>query len=425
MIKPHISIYLDTRRAKANGLYPVKLRVYIKKGKKGEQKIYSLHMDLSEHDFNVSYGGEKTKGKFTKEQKNTFKNLKLKLIAKEQRAIEVADSLSVFTFEKFERELFREKQAANDATYHYKLYIKNLKGKGKVTTASNYELSLKSLLEFVNSKGKGTVTSLFFDAITVDFLHRYEKWMLERGRSRTTVGFYLRPLKAIFNSAIHSGDIHKDLYPFGKRFYQIPTSRNTKRALDKSNLGALFNFENPTPAQEKARDFWFFSYACNGMNIKDIANLKYSNVRENSLFFSRAKTIDTSKANHKPIVVALSSFPLSIIEKYGNSDKSPNNYIFPILDKNLSHENQAKRVQNFTRFINQHIKNLAKAAGVTGDLSTYWARHSFATNAVRNGASLEMIQESLGHSDMKTTLNYWGGFEDDVKRDIADKLMDF
>lgn len=417
MIKPHISIYLDTRRAKASNLYPVKLRVYVSNGKQRTQKLYPLGMDLTVEAFERSYNAVKPR----KEDKE----LKLKLLAKEQRAVEVADSLKVFTFEKFERELFREKQAANDAAYHYRELIKSLQAQGKITTASNYDLSLKSLLAFTNDKSRKTSNSLFFESITVDFLNRYERWMLAKGKSRTTVGIYLRPLRAIFNSAMETGDIHKDLYPFGKRKYQIPAGRNVKKAFDKSQLSTLFKFETNIPEQIKARDFWFFSYACNGMNIKDIASLKYSNLHGDSLTFSRAKTIDTTKANHKPIVVALSDFPLNVIGKYGNEDKSPSNYIFPILNKGMSPDEQTKAVKNFTRFINQHIKTLAKAAKLTDEISTYWARHSFATNAIRNGASLELIQESLGHNDLKTTLNYWGGFEDNVKREIAGKLMDF
>jgi integrase/recombinase XerD len=84
-----------------------------------------------------------------------------------------------------------------------------------------------------------------------------------------------------------------------------------------------------------------------------------------------------------------------------------------------------RRTQNFTKFINQHIKKIAETIGVTTDISTYWARHSFTTNAIRSVASMEFIQESLGHKDMKTTMNYWGGFEESVKRDISEKIMDF
>lgn len=417
MTKPSISIYLDTRRAKANNLYPVKLRVFVSNGKQRTQKLYPLEIDLTEEAFERSYNAVKPR--------NEDKDIKLKLLSKEQRAVEVADKIIPFTFEKFERELFREKKAGNDAAYHYREYIKHLDSKGKIATAASYNQSLKSLLAFAGSRGRKEVTSLYFDAITVDFLNRYERWMLEQEKSRTTVGIYLRPLRAIFNNAKEAGDIHEDLYPFGKRKYQIPAGRNVKKAFDKKQLSTLFNFDTHIPEQVKARDFWFFSYACNGMNIKDIVNLKYSNLRDDSLHFSRAKTIDTTKTNHKSIVVALSHYPLNVIEKYGNPDKSPSNYIFPLLNSNMSPKEQDRAVKNFTRYINQHIKNLAKAAGLTGNISTYWARHSFATNAIRNGASMEMIQESLGHSDMKTTLNYWGGFEENVKREIADKLMEF
>ncbi|RAU84512.1 tyrosine-type recombinase/integrase [Pontibacter arcticus] len=416
-MRPSISIYLDTRKAKTNNLFPVKLRVYLSKGKQRTQKLYPLGIDLSVDDFERSYKATKPRG--------DHKDLKLKLIGLEQRAIDVADSLKVFILEKFERELFRDKLAANDVSYHYKEYIKGLQERGKVTTASSYHLSLKSLLAYANSKNRISSDSLYFDNITVDFLSRYERWMQEQGRSRTTVGIYLRPLRAIFNNAIETGDIHKDTYPFGKRKYQIPAGKNIKKALSKEQLGILFKAQALIPEQEKARDFWFFSYACNGMNIKDIANLKFRDIKEDRLIFSRAKTVDTSKSNHKSIMVALTSFPLSVIEKYGNADKGLSNFVFPILTNYMDHNEQDRAIKNFTRFINQHIKNLAKSVKLTEDISTYWARHSFATNAVRNGASLEFIQESLGHNDLKTTLSYWGGFEESVKQEIADKLMDF
>ena len=84
-----------------------------------------------------------------------------------------------------------------------------------------------------------------------------------RRKSKTTVGIYLRPLRAIFNKAIEEGDIVADIYPFKK--YQIPTGQNIKKALDKSELKKLFTTQvEPGSPKEKARDFWFFSYQCNG-----------------------------------------------------------------------------------------------------------------------------------------------------------------
>jgi site-specific recombinase XerD len=53
------------------------------------------------------------------------------------------------------------------------------------------------------------------------------------------------------------------------------------------------------------------------------------------------------------------------------------------------------KVKNFTRFVNQHLKKLAKSLGITEDISTYFARHSFATIAIRSGASMEFVSETL------------------------------
>ena len=94
-----------------------------------------------------------------------------------------------------------------------------------------------------------------------------------KGKSFTTVGFYLRSLRVIFNLGIESNVVNKDLYPFGVKRYEIPSSSNTKKAFDSSQLGILFHSEAQTSEQEKARDFWFFSFACNGMNMKDILQL--------------------------------------------------------------------------------------------------------------------------------------------------------
>lgn len=81
-------------------------------------------------------------------------------------------------------------------------------------------------------------------------------------------------------------------------------------------------------------------------------------------------------------------------------------------------------IKNYTRFVNQHIKTICVDNGLP-EISTYWARHSFSTTAIRKGASMEFVQESLGHKNIRTTMNYFAGFDDDVKRDFAETLLDF
>jgi len=405
-----ISLYLDTRRKKKSGKYPVKLRVFTTEPRK--QKLYPTKFEYTEEEFRHIWT--------TKRPEKKYREERFKLQEAENFAHETATSLNTFTFERFEQLLFKGgRTRLNDIVFHYNEAIERYKKNDQIGTASNYSLSLKSLLGYHGQE------NLPFYIITPQWLKEYENSMLnEKKRSRTTVGIYLRPLRSVFNSALAANLIDQESYPFGKRKYQIPEPQGVKKALSREQLKKLFKSKPVTPEQKKAKAFWFFSYSCNGMNIKDIANLRYSDISGDIITFRRAKTINTIR-KQAPIIVFLNDFTRKVIDKYGNSDKSPNNYVFDIVDHELSAELQHNLIKNFTRFINQHIEKLAKSVGIDEDISSYWARHSYATNAVRSGASLEYVSESMGHQNLSTTKTYFAGFEDDKKREIAKSLMKF
>jgi site-specific recombinase XerD len=123
------------------------------------------------------------------------------------------------------------------------------------------------------------------------------------------------------------------------------------------------------------------------------------------------------------IKIYLTDFTKGIISKYGNKNKT--GFIFNILSNTDTAEKQYYKIKNFTRLVNDHIKRLAKANDLPPDISTYYARHSFATQSILNGASMEFVSEALNHSDMSVTKNYFGGFEDETKKDFANSLLDF
>lgn len=411
-----ISLYLDTRRAKENGKFPVKLRVFTTQPRR--QKLYPTKFEFEQKEFVTIT--ESTK------PRSEQKEIRRQLQAAEIKAHEVAEKLNPFTFEQFERQLFRKIGDALNISYLYAEVIKELNKRNQIGTASSYELAEKSIKDFVETELKRKYKKLTLFDITVDWLKDFEQYMTEtKGRSFTTVGIYLRTLRAIYNSAIDRQDFEKKLYPFGKRKYQIPATRNVKKALTQEQLNKLFHSDPKTPEQLKAKEFWFFSYACNGMNMKDIANLKYKDIKRDKLTFVRAKTKLTTRSNSKAITVHLGEFAKDVIDKYGNENKSPENFVFDILTNDLTPLQEKSKVQNFTRLVNQHMKKLCEANELPEKISTYWARHSFATSAVRNGAPLEYIQESLGHSDLKTTQIYFAGFGDDVRKEFTEQLMKF
>ncbi|MGY0391940.1 tyrosine-type recombinase/integrase [Bizionia sp. KMM 8389] len=410
-----ISIRLDVRRKKANKNYPVKLRVYGKQVKK--EKWYSLDIDLTEDKFETIWvNGNSSK------LRGINKEVYTKLQAYLTRAEDEARGMTVFDFEKFEKKFFRKSSDRNNVKYHFDLVInKNLKN-DKIGTAESYKYTFNSLSEYCKSKKKIAPEKLTFNDITVDWLKDYEKTMLLKGKSITTIGIYTRTLRVVFNNAIDEGDIINDIYPFGKKKYVIPKSKKVKKALNSTQLKVLFSAEAENPNEQQAKDFWFFSYSCNGMNFKDIALLKYSDIKEDRFSYYRAKTFDKSSEKTE-ITIYLTEFSSSIISKYGSKDKE--GFVFNIISENDTSETQYRKIKNFTRLINDHLKRLAKRNSLPNDISTYWARHSFATNSMRKGTSIEFISEALNHSDLSVTKNYLDGFEDDAKKEFANSIMDF
>lgn len=416
---PTLSLYLDARRTKDfKTKSPLKLRVYFNK----KAVFYSLDVNISQEDFELSYGAKKPRGE--------YKELKLALESKLAKANDIANKIKPFTFDAFDlRYNGKFKDASDDFIGYYHLKIDQLRKEGREGTADNYLRSLKSITRFALSISRAKeIKSIPFTSITPDWLNKYEKWMLKQGNSISTVGIYLRPLRAIFNMGKSEGAVGEDYMPFGRYKYQIPASKKVKKALDRNDLRQLFEYK-PEEGEKyhmvKARDFWFFSYVCNGMNFRDIAELKWGNIQGNKIVFIREKTRNTTRANQKPVIVMMNDFVREMITKYGTSPKVKTEYVFPIIRTLDSDFNKRNKAKNFTRFVNQHMKRLAEKLGITTEISTYWARHSFTTTAVRNGASLEYMQEALGHQNITTTMSYWAGFDDEARIKVSETLLDF
>ena len=404
-----ISITLDRRRKKADGTFPVKLRVFTPDPR--EQKLYVTVFSFTEKKFSSIWETVKPR----KEHKIFRKKLK----ALEVEADKVADSLTVFSFKEFERLMFNKTDATISVNYYFDKAIERHKKRQSISTAKGYDTALKCLLRFHNKP------VIQFKDITVSYLEQFEQFCVEEEKkSLTTVGIYLRNLRAVFNDAIAEKVIPADLYPFGVRKFRIQAPLSVKKALSSEQLKLLFEGKPQTPQQEKAKAFWFFSYLCNGMNFHDILNMKCKDIESDKITFTRGKTARTTK-NPKPITIFLNDFSKEVINKYGNTNQNPDEHVFRVFDNNQTPEQKHRKKQNFIRSINQHFLKYAKSLGVNEKISSYWARHSYATMAVRKGATMEFISESFGHTNLKTTMGYFQGFENSTKKDISKKLLDF
>lgn len=404
---PTCNVVLDKRKMKEDGSYPLKLRLTFNR----ERKYYSIGFpSLTEEDF----------GKLDKSRDPFLKDVRVNITAVESNANFILKQLNPFTFAEFEKLFFpKEESTTSDNVFvAMNAYVEKMKAEGRVSTASSYECALNSLKQFKRK--------LTFEDITPDFLNSYERYMLAGDKSSTTVGIYLRSLRTIYNQAIENGIIGREKYPFRKSKFQIPAGQNIKKALSLAELKQIFEYEAiPNSPEDKAKDFWIFSYLCNGMNIKDICRLKYSNLDGDRIAFQRAKTEHTKKGNQKQIVVYLSEQAKAIITKWGNPNRLPSNYIFPILQPNISPQRERELVQYLTKQVNKYMKRIVDELGIDKPVTTYAARHSFSTVLKRSGAPIEFISESLGHNSLKTTEHYLDSFEDDVKKKYAESLTNF
>jgi integrase len=401
------AIVIDTRRPRKDGKYPVKLRVTYNR----KQRYYATNITMTQAEYSLVSSQKPKAG---------HKVTRLKLDALEQKANAIIEKMPAFDFNGFERKLHSNQPTGNDLFAYYEVVISELIKEEKLGTASNYESSMKSLKSFR--------TKVAFSDVTVEFLKSYELWMAREGNSISTVGIYLRPLRAILNRAIGEGVITKEHnYPFGpknRQKYQIPASKNVKKALSKSQLGQLFVYDPMPGWEEKALDFWKFSYLANGMNMKDIANLRYKDIDGEYIRFYRAKSLDASQVI-TPITVVVTEDLMNIINKWGNQDKHPDKLIFPILNATDPPEKRRADLQQFIKMVNKYMKRIAANLGIDRPITTYYARHSFSTVLKRSGVDIQFISESLGHKSVSTTRSYLDSFEDDAKKDIARLLTNF
>jgi integrase len=330
----------------------------------------------------------------------------------------------------------------------------------RIGHAEQFEYAAKSLQRFVDAftdeerkeflnipvPGRGTarrlnqprpVAALEFQHLTPDFLITYEQWMLNYGKasqipgqpptpaSLTTVGFYLGRVRVVVNSAIKAGLLPAAAYPFGKGRYVIPAGTNTKKALSKADIDQIKAVATiPGSMEQRSLDLWLFSYYCNGANLTDICHLTWADVdtKGGKLSFVRQKTARSTKQKQASITAYLRPETLAIIERWGTTDRTPTNYVFPYLTAGMDTDRRKRVIHQVVKTTNKWMNRIAEGLDITGDINTYAARHSFATVLLKSKASLAFISKSLGHTNLKTTESYLGSFDDDEAKAFLNAL---
>lgn len=286
----------------------------------------------------------------------------------------------------------------------YQELIEQYKANEKCGNRLIYKSTYNSINVFTNGN-----LEIPFSAIDVAWLNKYEKWLRSKGNKETTMSLMFRTLRSAYNKAIESKCARKSDYPFNDyRISKFDVSTE-KRAIAKADVLKFSTDVHSIGKQQYvqlSKDIFIFSYLCGGINFTDIANLTKDNIIEGKrLHYIRQKT-------GKLIKLGLSEEALKIIKRYAVESKG---YLFPILNAQLHKTPLQKqnRIHKMLGKVNKNLKLLAAQLGVEANLTTYVARHSFASVLKKSGVNIALISEALGHSDLTTTQIYLDSFDNE------------
>lgn len=293
--------------------------------------------------------------------------------------------------------------------------IANLKEIGKIGTAKYYNDTKNNILKF--TKGK----DLSINSINVEWLRNYEKFLRINKCVDSGIAVRMRAIRAIFNECIENGIVNIDSYPF--KTYKIAKLKQDHkyRYINIEEIKAISNLDTSEhPKLKLSKDLFMFSYHTGGMNFADLMLLKLSDLYNNNtrLSYTRSKTkgLLDFKLNDRAKEIA----------DYYLARNIGTEYVFPILLKdNLTPIQIANRRHKCITQFNKDLKTIGMLCNIEFDLTSYVARHSFASNLKDKGIAENTISEAMGHKDTKVTQVYLKRLENKVIDNAMDSLIDW
>ncbi len=290
--------------------------------------------------------------------------------------------------------------------------IEDLKRDRKYPAAHTYSSTLRSFIKF---SGGGEV--IMQKVFTPGRLKEYESWLLmQRGLSLNTVSTYMRTLQAVYNRWMLRGTPGYNPKLFDDVYTKVESQ--TKRALTESQMNRLMYADISMLSEKHKNIFAYFMlmFLFRGMPFIDLAHLRKKDMQGGKIVYRRHKT-------GKRMTVNIPKEAMLLIRNF--KDKDPQSvYLFPILDAQLRGEWQLyKYYQNALRHFNKSLGKLMRILLPGIRVSSYTARHTWATLAFHMGMSVGLICQSLGHSALRVTEIYLKPFDNEFVDKANRKLI--
>lgn len=267
--------------------------------------------------------------------------------------------------------------------------VDELKNDERWGNARNLQRAMNSFSGFLGG------LDIPFKQVDERLIMEYEQWLRARKVSKNSSSFYMRTLRSAYNKVISIKQLEQT-YPFRNVYTGV--ERTHKRAVREGIMVCLQKLDLTHSAPLAfSRDMFIFSYCTRGMAFVDIAYLKKKDINGGMLSYVRHKT-------GQRLIVRIEPLIEEIIKRYEPSVRnSP--YLFPIITSN-DPEEAFRQYQTALGYHNRKLKKLGKLTGEDLRLSSYTARHSWATVARNHNVPLSVISAGMGHTSEKTTLIY-------------------
>lgn len=277
---------------------------------------------------------------------------------------------------------------------------------GNLRKSLRYRTAIRSLRRYLGGR-----RDLGWRKFNDSLLAAYELHLRRTGLCPNTTSFYMRTLRSIFNVAASRGLTHAAC-PFSKVYTGIDRTR--KRAIDIDALHLIHSTPlDDAPGLDFARDMFIFSFCTRGMPFVDIAYLRKTNIREGKIVYLRHKT-------GQPLSVAIEPMVSKIIDKYIDPARP---WLFPIFTGFEDGERaMLVRYNSAYHRVSRNLERLRLRIGLDVKITTYVARHSWASIAKKIDIPLGVISEALGHDSESTTRIYLATL-DTVRIDRANHLI--
>lgn len=249
--------------------------------------------------------------------------------------------------------------------------------------------------------------SLRFVDMNVDWLSRFDVFMAKTAPAKNARNIHFRNIRTIFNYAIDN-DVPAP-YPFRK--FKLINEPTRKRSMKVEVLRKIFDADLD-PWQERYRDMFKLSFFLIGINVVDLCGL--SEIVDGRVEYNRAKT-------HKPYSIKVEPEAMEIIECY-KGKRQLLNYV----DTVKEYRSFYKRARLGLNSIKESLNAIDDGIEIK-ELTTYWARHSWATIAASLDIPKDTISAALGHSMGSSITSIYIDYDmrkvDDANRKVIDWVL--